>query len=101
MSEKIALNVQMPFDSATALATDLQYYVETKYKEYDKLSATDPKKTETQVGALYKQPIEAFSVEMEDYIINTISVAVENNTDIMAAGVFFEPLPLFMPRWME
>lgn len=91
MSEKNALNIQAPFDAATSLATDLQFYVETKYSEYDMLSPTDPKIAEKKVGVVYNQPMEVFSVEMEDYIINTISSAVENNDEIMAAGVFFEP----------
>lgn len=91
MSEKNALKVQAPFDTATLLCNNLVKYFTERFEEYDSLPADTDEKTSKAKSDVYAASLESFHKTMEDYYISTARAAIEENEDIVGGGILFEP----------
>lgn len=89
-SEKNAAKVQAEFDAASALGQGLQYYMNRMYEIYDQQVATNTVDKTLVRSDVCGKNILMLNKEIEDYAANTITAAVVNNPDIMAAGLFFD-----------
>ncbi|MGC4019544.1 MAG: methyl-accepting chemotaxis protein [Muricomes sp.] len=84
--------VQGMIDTATSAAQNIQDYLGTAYKEYDKVLAAPPKEQRaTEKSKAYGVDIDALSGEAENYILHNAWSTVKNNPDILGIGAFFEP----------
>lgn len=88
-SEKNAAKAQNALDAATALGSDMQFYINNMYKIYNQQLETNSVDKTLVQSEVSGTEILAFNKEIEDYAKNTIAAAVSNNNDIMAAGMFF------------
>lgn len=91
MSEKNANKIQNPFDMAMMTASNLQNYTQKKFEEYSAYSSDHVLRTERVRSAVVLGQIEKGNQLIEDYYINTIISIVEENDDIVGAGIMFEP----------
>lgn len=91
MSEKNALKVELPFDTATLLCNDLVRYFTESFEKYDSLPAYASEKISKKISDVYPAFLEICHKTMEDYYINTVRTAIEGNEDIVGGGIMFEP----------
>lgn len=89
-SEKNAAKVQSKLDAVSALGKDMQFYMNRMYEIYNQQVASNTVEKTLQLSDVCGKNIFPFSKEIEDYAANTITAAVANNPDIMAAGLFFD-----------
>lgn len=89
-SEKNAAKVQISLNAASTLGQDMQLYMNRMYVMYDRQVASNTVDTTTKRSDVCGKAILTLNKEIEDYATNTITSAVSNNPDIMAAGIFFD-----------
>lgn len=81
--------IQTTIDDAKGVVDDLTGYLQHQYDVYDSL--TDEEKSVTKQSEIYPQDIAEIAYNVEHYILNNAWSAVENNTDIVGFGAFYEP----------
>lgn len=91
LSEKNANEIQRVFDDAANTAKNLQDYINKMYQLYDELPENSDRKMKLEKSSVYNAEIESINREIEDYILNTIQAAVNENQDIIGGAVLFEP----------
>lgn len=89
-SEKNAAKVQSEIDAASALGEDIQFYMNRMYEIFDQQEASNTVDKTLERSDVCGKDILTLNKEIEDYAANTITTAVTNNPDIMAAGLFFD-----------
>lgn len=91
LSEGNAAKIQTAFDKALQTAEDIQNYLNKMYEAYDELPPDSPKIQTLEKSSVFDVEIEAFSCEVENYMLNTLGSAVDGSGDIVGAGILYEP----------
>lgn len=89
ISEKNAAKVQNFIDAAAAVGKDMQSYMNDAYALYDSQVAAGTVDQTRVKSEVCGKDILALNKDIEDYAASTIRSAVENNPNILAAGMYF------------